>query len=344
MEDCIMNCKKTNLKKAFLLSMVLPFCIIPAECSKSPTEKGGAASRTADSPDSYGRVIIENGDRTLVFTKMPERVISCNMASTENMLLLGLKNKIVGRNERTNPAEIPLPEIETAFYEIPEIERTHEQAVALEVDLMIGQVSSFRDVTWGAPELFESKGINCYIISGTIAEDETIENVYDDIEALGKIFKVEDRVAELINQAKTVVASVEAKTASLGAGERLRVFVLDTFKGNEIYTTSKGLESNLIELAGGINVTRNLSTVRWFNTSIETMVDANPDVIIFNDYGTQTLEEKLAFVRNNPAVQDVVAVKNERYIIVPLVQVMQDIRAASTCEFFARSLYPALFE
>jgi iron complex transport system substrate-binding protein len=339
-----MNGKKTNLKKAFLLMMIFPFGIIPAGCSKSPAESGGTVVRTADSPDSYGRVTIENGDRTLVFTQKPERVISCNMASTENMLLLGLKDKLVGRNERTNPAEIPLPEIETAFYEIPEIERTHEQAVALETDLMIGQVSSFRDVTWGTPELFESKGINCYIISGTIAEDETIENVYDDIEALGKIFKVEDRAAELINRAKTTVASVEAKTASLGQEEKLKVFVLDTFKGNEIYTTSKGLESNLIELAGGINVTRNLSTARWFNTSIETMVDANPDVIIFNDYGTQTMEEKLAFIRDNPAVQDVAAVKNERYIIVPLVQVMQDIRAASTCEFFAKNLYPDLFE
>jgi iron complex transport system substrate-binding protein len=339
-----MNYKKRNGSRAFLLSMVLSFCIILAGCSKSPVESGGTANRMAESSDSYGTVTIKNGDRTLVFTKMPERVISCNMASTENMLLLGLKDKLVGRNERTNPAEIPLPEIETAFYEIPEIERSHEQAVALEAELMIGQVSSFRDVTWGTPELFESKGINCYIISGTIAEDETIENVYDDIEALGKIFKVEDRAAELINQAKAVVASVEAKTASLGEGEKLKVFVLDTFKGNEIYTTSKGLESNLIERAGGINVTRNRSTARWFNTSIETMVDANPDVIIFNDYGTQTLEEKLAFVRNNPAVQDVAAVKNEQYIIVPLVQVMQDIRAASTCEFFAKNLYPTLFK
>jgi iron complex transport system substrate-binding protein len=266
------------------------------------------------------------------------------MASTENMLLLGLQDTLVGRNERTNPAEIPLPEIETIFYEIPEIERTHEQAVALEVDLMIGQVSSFRDLTWGTPELFESQGINCYIISGTIAEDETIENVYDDIEALGRIFKVEDRAAELINRAKGMVASVEAKTATLEEGEKLKVFVLDTFKGNEIYTTSKGLESNLIELAGGINVTRNLSTARWFNTSIETMVDANPDVIILNDYGTQKLEEKLAFVRDNPALQEVSAVKHGRYIIVPLVQVMQDIRAASTCEFFAKSFYPTLFE
>ncbi|MDR1948368.1 MAG: ABC transporter substrate-binding protein [Spirochaetaceae bacterium] len=323
-----------------ILSLILSGCFNPQPKSAGVSSPEAVSSQTSS---AYGQVVIQNGDRTITFTKMPERVITCNMAATENMLLLGLGDKLVGRNERTNPAEIPLPEIETAFYAIPEIVRTHELAIANEAELMIGQISSFRDNAWGTPELFESKGVNCYVISGTIAEDETIENVYDDIEALGRIFKVEDRAEALINRAKAVVNAVETKTAALGEGDKLKAFVLDTFKGNEIYTTSKGLESNLIELAGGINVTRNHSSARWFNTSIETLVDTNPDVIIINDYGTQTLEEKLAFIRNNPALQDIAAVKNERYIIVPLVEVMQDIRAAATCEFFARNFYPNLF-
>ncbi len=292
----------------------------------------------------YGEVVIQNGDRTLVFTKMPSKVITANMAATENMLLLGLKDHIVGRNVRTNPAEEPLPEIETDFYSIPEIERTHELAIANEADLMVGQISSFKEDTWGSFEMFADKGVNCYVISGTIAEDETIQNVYDDIEALGKIFKVEDKADKLISDAKDVVGGVTTKTDTIHDNDKLKVFVMDSFKGNEIYTTSKGLESNLIELAGGKNVTRNMADSRWFNTSIETIVDTNPDVIIFNDYGTQSIQEKIDFIKTNPALQDVPAVANENFITISLVQVMQDIRAASACEFFAKSFYPQLFE
>lgn len=208
---------------------------------------------------------------------------------------------------------------------------------------MIGQILSFADTAWGSIDLFVARGVNCYVISGTIAVDETIDDVYYDIESLGKIFKVEDRAEALINRAKSIIRDVTVKTSGIAENKKLTVFVLDSFKGNQIYTTSKGLQSNLIELASGINVTKNMADSRWFNTSIETIVEKNPDVIIFNDYGSQTIEEKIAFARDNPTLRDVSAVKNNRFIVVPLVQVMQDIRAATTSEFFARSFYPELF-
>ena len=61
----------------------------------------------------------------------------------------------------------------------------------------------------------------------------------------------------------------------------------------------------MIELAGGINVTRGMANSRWFNTSVETLVDTNPDLIILNDYGTQTIQEKLDFLENKPALNEV---------------------------------------
>ncbi|BCJ94570.1 lipoprotein [Anaerocolumna cellulosilytica] len=318
--------------------------ILTPAVTVAPQEQVTPDSLSKTDNNDYGEVVVQNGDRTLVFNKMPDKVITANMAATENMLLLGLKDYLVGRNVRTNPAEEPLPEIEADFYSVTEIERTHELAIANEAELMIGQISSFKEDTWGSFEMFEEKGVHCYVISGTVAEDETIENVYEDIEALGKIFKVEDRAEKLISDAKEIVAGVTAKTDGITENEKVKVFVMDSFKGNEIYTTSKGLQSNLIELAGGINVTRNMADSRWFNTSIETIVAANPDVIIFNDYGTQNIQEKIDFIKNNAALQDVPAVKNENFVIISLVQVMQDIRAASTCEFFANSFYPELFK
>lgn len=292
---------------------------------------------------TYEPVTIQNGDRTITFSEMPQNVLCCHLYAAENMVMLGLADYICAKNIPGNAAEVPLEEIAAQFEGIPEIERSHENAVASGAELVIGQVSAFGESKWGSYEMFESKGINCYTISGTLAADETIENVYEDIRALGMIFKVEDRAEKLIADIQGRIDAVQAAVTSVPEEERVSVFVMDSFNGNEIYTTSAGLQSNLIELAGAKNATRNMADSRWFTTSVETLVATNPDFIIFNDYGSQTIEEKIEFVDSNPALQDVTAVKNKAYITIPLVAVMQDVRAASACETFAQAFYPECF-
>ncbi len=303
---------------------------------------GGNGNAGTDS--SAGTVTIQNGDRTVVFTEMPEKVVCCNLYSAENMVMLGLADKIAGKNIPTNDAEKPLDELADQFEGIPELTKSNESVVEAGADLVIGQVSAFKDDAWGSYERLESEGIHALTITGTLVEDETVEHIYQDIENLGKIFKVEDRAEKLIAEMKEQIASVQEAVSTVSDGDKVKVFVMDSYNGNEIYTTSSGLESNLIELAGGINCTRGLADSRWFNTSVETLVETNPDIIIFNDYGSQTIEEKQDFINSNPALQDVPAVKNQAYLTIPLVAVMQDIRAASACRTFAEYFYPECFQ
>ena len=256
-----------------------------------PAAETTAAAETA--AEDYGTVVIQNGERTVTFTAMPTGVLCANLYSAENMVMLGLGDYIVGKNVHTNPAEVPLEELSDAFANIPEIERSNENAVASGADLLIGQISAFKDSSWGTYEQLESEGINCLTITGTIVPDETVEDIYTDIENLGKIFKVEDKAAALIADMKASIADTNGKVAGVAEADKPKVFVFDSSKEDQIYTTSSGLESNLIELAGGINTTRGQADSRWFNTSVETLVAANPDIIIINDYGSQTVEEKI---------------------------------------------------
>ena len=302
-----------------------------------------AAAETAAEAEDYGTVVIENGDRTVTFTEMPTGVLCANLYSAENMVMLGLGDYIVGKNVHTNPAEVPLPELADAFENIPEIERSNENAVASGADLLIGQISAFKDTAWGSYEQLEAEGINCLTITGTLVADETVEDVYTDIENLGKIFKVEDKAAALIADMKASIAETGSKVADVAEADKPHVFVFDMYKEDQIYTTAAGLESNLIELAGGINATRNQADSRWFYTSVETLIAANPDIIIINDYGSQTVEEKIAYITGNPACSDIPAVVNNKFLVIPLVTVMQDIRAASACQTMAEYFYPDLF-
>lgn len=302
------------------------------------------AGVTVAAEDDYGTVVIQNGDREVTFTSMPTAVLCANLYSAENLVLLGLGDRIVGKNVHTNPAEVPLEELAAAFENIPEIERSNENAVASGADLLIGQISAFKDTSWGTYEQLEAEGINCLTITGTIVPDETVEDIYTDIENLGKIFKVEDKAAALIEEMKASIAETSSIVADVKEESKPRVFVLDMFKEDQIYTTSAGLESNLIELAGGVNTTRNMADSRWFYTSVETLVEANPDIIIINDYGNQSVEEKIAYVTNNPACADIPAVVNNQFLVIPLVTVMQDIRAPRACRTMAEYFYPELFQ
>ena len=328
--SCLSGCGSTQ-----------PQATTAAAETTAPAAETTAAAETA--AEDYGTVVIQNGDRTVTFTSMPTGVLCANLYSAENMVMLGLGEYIVGKNVHTNPAEVPLEELSDAFANIPEIERSNENAVASGADLLIGQVSAFKDTSWGTYEQLESEGINCLTITGTIVPDETVEDIYTDIENLGKIFKVEDKAAALIADMKASIADTNGKVAGVAEADKPKVFVFDSSKEDQIYTTSSGLESNLIELAGGINTTRGQADSRWFNTSVETLVAANPDIIIINDYGSQTVEEKIAYITGNPACSEIPAVVNNKFLVIPLVSVMQDIRAPRACRTLAEYFYPELF-
>ena len=328
--SCLSGCGSTQ-----------PQATTAAAETTAPAAETTAAAETA--AEDYGTVVIQNGDRTVTFTAMPTGVLCANLYSAENMVMLGLGDYIVGKNVHTNPAEVPLEELSDAFANIPEIERSNENAVASGADLLIGQISAFKDTSWGTYEQLESEGINCLTITGTIVPDETVEDIYTDIENLGKIFKVEDKAAALIADMKASIADTNGKVAGVAEADKPKVFVFDSSKEDQIYTTSSGLESNLIELAGGINTTRGQADSRWFNTSVETLVAANPDIIIINDYGSQTVEEKIAYITDNPACSEIPAVVNNKFLVIPLVSVMQDIRAANACRTMAEYFYPELF-
>ena len=302
-----------------------------------------AATDIPATPEPYGTVTIQNGDRTVTFTEMPKGVLCLNLYSAENMVMLGLGDYVVGKNIHTNPAEVPLEELAAAFENIPELEANHENAVACGADLFIGQISSFKETTWGTIDMLEDKGINCLTITGTIVPDETVEDIYTDIRNLGKIFKVEDKAEALIQQMKDEIAATNAVVKDVKEADKPKVFVFDMYKEDQIYTTSSGLESNLIELAGGINTTKGQADSRWFMASVEALVAANPDIIIINDYGKQTVDEKIGYIKGNDACSDIPAVVNDNFLVIPLVAVMQDIRASRACRTMAEYFYPDLF-
>ncbi len=327
------------MKKTLSLLMALVLLFSLAACG--PSNSDGEKPQGGESKDI---VTITNGDRTLEFDFVPQRVVCLNMQMTEMMLKLGLADKVI-YTCYTNSE--PIPEIKEAFDKIPLLSEkypTTEVLLGAEPDLVLGQRFGFTDEKAGSVETLAGHGLMAYVSEGTLAAEEKVENIYQDLEALGKIFRVEDRAAEVINEMKGKVADIDAKLKDVKDEDRVKVCVVDSLKENEIFTCAKSMETEVIKLAGGVNVCENDSSEQWFYMSAETLIDKNPDVILCNTYSNVKAEETIAALKANPALANVSAVKNNRFMITDLQDVNESVRVADTALRFAGEMYPDLFQ
>lgn len=319
---------------ALLLSLLLAFSL--AAC-------GGASSSSAPSQAESSTITVQNGERALSFDEVPQRVICLNMQLTEMMLTLGLSDHII-YTCYTN-AE-PIPAVATAFNAIPALAEKYpsfEAVVAEEPDLVVGQIFGYREDRSGTVEMLEEQGITAYIAEGTLAEYEKIDQIYDDILNLGKIFRVEEKAQALVEEMQGKVAAVEEVVSAIPEEEKVTVFVMDSINENMIYTAGKCMETEVIKLAGGISVCEEDSDKQWFEVSAEVLLEKDPDIILFNAYGSTPVEEKITAITGNPALADLDCVKNERFMTVVLQDVNESVRVADTIPCFAKEFYPDLF-
>jgi len=132
---------------------------------------------------------------------------------------------------------------------------------------------------------------------------------------------------------------VEEKVSDVG---RVKVFNFDMEMEGGAYTPGNNFTSKLIRRAGGVNVFEDLPKT-WNTVNWEAVVEADPDIIIINDYGSTLLDEKIQVLKTNPALSDLKAVQNDNFVVVTLPEVFASSRIADTIEKFAAAFHPDLF-
>ena len=66
-------------------------------------------------------------------------------------------------------------------------------------------------------------------------------------------------------------------------------------------------------------------------------------MIVINDYGKTSLEEKIAQLKENPALASVSAIQNDRIISVTLCEVFACSMTGDTIEKFGHAFHPDCF-
>lgn len=297
----------------------------------------GCASALAETEFPF--TLTSHLDMEITFDRVPEKVIAANANAGDQLMAMGLGDKIIAtayNNSLINPL------YQEEYNKIPIAAETYlelETIIALEPDFVYGRSSSFSEKRNTTHDTLSSYGImSLSSIEGyTVGAD--VDVVYEDFYNLGKIFNMEEKAEEIVSAMKAQIAGVEEAVAGK---EPVKVFVYDMMQENGAYTCGNNFTATLIRHAGGENIFSDLDTT-WATVGWEEIVERNPDVIVINNYGKTSLEEKIAQLKENPALASVSAIQNDRIISVTLCEVFACSMTGDTIEKFGRAFHPDCF-
>lgn len=287
-------------------------------------------------------VTIDNCGVRTTYTEPPARVVTIHQHPAELMLALGLGDHLAGT---AFPDSAVLPELKQEYEAVPELaerEPSFETVLEAEPDLVYGGYgSAFADKEGRSRKAFADAGIDTHLNREYCGRKRvTMEDTYDEIRTVGTIFGVPDRADTLVSDLKGRVS--EAASAVEDESD-VPVFVYDSGDKSAFTAGGRSLGTELIRLAGGRNVFADLDDV-FGDVSWEQVVERKPEAIAIYDYeGSGSVEQKKEYLLAQPALADVPAIRNERFVVLPLTATLVGIRSAYAVGDLARGLHPESF-
>ena len=327
---------------AAALAAVLGGCAGPAGAGNAGEEgvaEGGvesAGGQESASGEEHGTgaypIVVENYGRKITISKRPEKVLTLGPNCTELFAALGLEDLVIGRS-LVNHSRGPLEEYAQAVESIPQLNygsATREAILTSGADFIYALDWEISDQGCNLEEAAQY-GMTVYVNMAA-----TLEEQYQEILDMGKIFGVEEKAKEFVEDQKSRIQAVQD---SLEGKEPVEVLVYDSGKDGVFTCSGSNFESLLIGLAGGHNIFDDLSDQQWVTVSFEEVLARNPDVILIHDYDSPSVEEKIAEIKSNPTLAQLDCVKNERFATITLESVLPGNRMAYAVEQMAEDFY-----
>lgn len=296
---------------------------------------GGAEAPVAQS------VVVESCGKQLSFAGTPQRVVTLDQNSTETLLALGLQDRIAGTaNLKTKVA----PRFAEAYAKIPVLSPkvlTSEPLRAANPDVV---VASFKELFTadraGTRDELESLGVPTFVSAVNCSDGATapFERLFRDYENFGKIFGIQDRANQLAAEQRAAVAEVQAVKR-----EPVKVvWVYSVFKGVPYVAGKDGMASQMSKIAGAVNVFDDLNQ-EWPEASWEEIARRDPDVVVIGDLSERgnpgdKASEKLAMMREHPAVSQLKAVRENKVIELPGIEMDPSVRTVDALKAFGAGL------
>ena len=284
-----------------------------------------AVALAASAGAALADTTVNSCNREVTFDTPPKAAISNDVNLTEMMLVLGLADRMVGYTGISGWKTLD-EDMRAGVEELPELSAKYPTK-----EVLLGADADFYFAGWNygmkvggevTPETLAPFGIKVYELTESCIHigdkpKVSMDDMYNDIANLGKIFQVEDKAAALIDGYKADLADFTASLET--ADDPLRVFVYDSGEESPFTAGRYAMPTALIEAAGGKNIMDDFDK-SWATVTWEEVVERNPEVVVIVNYGSVTAEEKRAFMMSNPAFANLDAVKNDRFVTLEYVE------------------------
>ncbi|AOS63926.1 ABC transporter substrate-binding protein [Actinoalloteichus hymeniacidonis] len=303
------------------------------------------AEISSQTADGTTEVTIDNCGRETTYPR-PQRPVVYEGGGAEKLFVLGLADQVHGWI--ATPTNDPAIERSPYREDFERIERlsndllNREIVVDAEADwVFAGWNSGFSEERGITPQLLDDLGIasymhteSCYNFEDGSVNVTPLEGLYIDLADLGEIFGVEERAEEVVTDLRERIAALESDQPT---GEAAEVFVYDSGTDQPFTAAAHAPPNDIIAAAGGRNILADLDE-RWTSVGWESVIEAQPEVIVIIDYGDLPAEDKIEFLRTHPALESVPAVAEEQFYVLNYGEAISGPRMVDGAEKFAEYL------
>lgn len=243
--------------------------------------------------------------------KEPKRIIVIGQAMAEIMIEFGLKDRIVGVGYLDQSSS----KYEDEVSKLPVMSKTwpsKETMIALQPDIIYGMSSSFKEDRVGDISFWNERGVSVLsAVNFTIGR--SIDEYFNDIKNLGKVFNVEDKTTKYLTEEKTKINKIKKTTKNAKNKPNVLLVASSGRENYDYYPRSGCVIDEVIEDVGGKYL--ELSNDSYIEMSTESIIATNPDKIIITEFQGSDSESIKNKLLSNKRLKNVTAIKTGNVMV-----------------------------
>lgn len=327
------------------LGIALTIALATAACS-APAANGSKAEATSSAQASS----LTSCGRQATFAAPPKRAVALDQTSTETLLELGLQDSMAGTaNLKT---KIPAP-YAAAYAKIPVIApkiATGEQLRAANPDFVVGgSADLFTKDRAGTREELAALKVPTFVSAVDCPERNPagrtpFELLFSDYENLGKAFGAEERAGKLAAEQRAAVAKAGENASHVppDSEQPTVVYLYSVFNGMPYVAGKTGLPSEMSRIVGAKNAFDDVDE-DWPEVSWEEVAKRDPDFIVIGDLSERgrpgdSAAEKRATMTGHPVVSKLAAVRDDKILEVPGIELDPSVRSVHALGLLAAGM------
>ena len=306
-----------------------------------------AASGDEQASAAYRPVTVPVCGVPVRFDAPPRRAVTHDVNLTEMFLALDLEDRMAGYSGIRSTKTVA-PEYRARLENLPLLSDkglSLEALVGADADFVFGGWSYGFHPGAVTPEALARFGIQSYVLSESCIRvgarrQVSLEDTFDDLLNLGRIFRIEARARALVDRQRAELAEIAAALRDVGS--RPRVFVYDSEEAIPQTAGRFAMPHAMIERAGGANIFADLPN-SWVPANWEDVIHRDPEWIVVIDYGQPNAAGKIAFLLARQELAQVTAIRERRFVVLDYAAATPGPRNVESVRRLAKALHPEAF-